>query len=149
GTGRSLSGATPVAPLPPIASRPPAPRVPPPAAAPPPPPAPAPAAASSGVKLQCTHGPLAGQTLDLGVGVYKLGKAPQESPDGKAIAIRADRFLSKEHALLTVGTASVVLSDPGSTNGTFVNGEKVTRTILKAGDELRIGETIFKLVMGA
>jgi pSer/pThr/pTyr-binding forkhead associated (FHA) protein len=56
--------------------------------------------------------------------------------------------MSKEHAMLTVGTAQVVLSDPGSTNGTFVNGERVTRVILKSGDEIRFGESFFRLTLG-
>jgi hypothetical protein len=155
GAGRSLTGSQPSG-SPVSSSRPPsapppgiaAPSRAPAAASAPPPPPPPPAPAPQSVRLECTHGPLAGQTLPLAVGIYKFGKAPKEAPDVKLVAIPADRFLSKDHALLTVGTASVVLSDPGSTNGTFVNGEKVTRTILKDGDELRIGETIFKLVMG-
>jgi len=155
GAGRSQTNLPPAAVSSVRAPAPPSPApAPPRAAAPPLPPAPeassSPApAAGGGVRLQCTHGPLAGQTLTLAVGIYKFGKAPKETPDTRAIAIPSDRFMSKEHALLTVGTASVVLSDPGSTNGTFVNGEKVTRTILKAGDELRVGESIFKLVMGS
>ena len=78
-----------------------------------------------------------------------MGKAPAPSADLKSIAIPGDRFMSKEHAMLTVGTAQVVLSDPGSTNGTFVNGEKVSRVILKEGDEIRFGESFFRLVFGA
>lgn len=111
------------------------------------PPAPATAPASS-AKLDCTGGPLAGQAFPLALGVYKLGKAPAAGADFRVIAIPADRFASKEHAMLTVGTAQVVLSDPGSTNGTFVNGERATRVILKDGDEIRVGESFFRLTLG-
>lgn len=116
-----------------------------PAPTPPPPPPPPPV---SSAKLECTGGPLSGQTFPLQIGVYKIGKAPAPSADLKSIAIPGDRFMSKEHAMLTVGTAQVVLSDPGSTNGTFVNGEKVSRVILKESDEIRIGESFFRLVVG-
>jgi hypothetical protein len=34
----------------------------------------------------------------------------------------------------------------GSTNGTFVNGEKITRTRLKEGDRILVGTSIIKLV---
>ena len=116
---------------------------------PPAPPPPRPAPALSSARLECTGGPLAGRTFPLEIGVYRIGKAPAPSADLKSIAIPADRFLSKEHAMLTVGTAQVVLSDPGSTNGTFVNGEKVSRVILKDGDEIRLGESFFRLTFGS
>ena len=38
-----------------------------------------------------------------------------------------------------------VIHDVGSSNGTFVNGEKVTRRELKAGDEVRAGHTTFRV----
>lgn len=123
-----------------------------PATAPPPaaapvsaPSAPAAAAGPRSVTLECTAGPLAGRSFPLELGVHTLGKAPRAEGGARAIAVAGDRFLSKEHAVVTVGTAQVVLSDPGSTNGTFVNGERVTRAILKDGDEVRIGETFFRL----
>lgn len=107
--------------------------------------APAPAATPRTVTLECTAGPLAGRSFPLELGVHKLGKAPRADGGARALPVAGDRFLSKEHAVVTVGTAQVVLSDPGSTNGTFVNGERVTRAILKDGDEVRIGESFFRL----
>ncbi|MBA3566406.1 MAG: FHA domain-containing protein, partial [Actinobacteria bacterium] len=35
--------------------------------------------------------------------------------------------------------------DLGSTNGTFVNGERVTAQRLKAGDVVRVGQTELRL----
>lgn len=122
---------------------------PPPAAAPPATPTPAPPPAPAiAARIECTGGPLEGRSFPLEIGVYKLGKAPGAGSGTRAIAVPADRFMSKEHAMLTVGTAQVVLSDPGSTNGTFVNGERITRAILKDGDELRLGETFFRFTSG-
>jgi hypothetical protein len=111
-----------------------------PAPALPPPPPPAPLA-----KLVITAGPLAGRTLDLDAGVYRIGKAPPEGADAKNLTFPGDRFMSKVHAVLTLGTAQLVLSDPGSTNGTLVNGERVSRVVLKDGDEVRMGESLFRV----
>ncbi len=50
-----------------------------------------------------------------------------------------DQGVSKEHAvILTVGNDQI-LEDLGSTNGTLVNGEKVTRHILQNGDVIEVG----------
>jgi hypothetical protein len=131
----------------PSVSRPPAPagaKSAPAAAAPPPPPPPPPPLG----KLEVIGGPLAGQSFPLEPGVYRIGKAPPQAPDGVSLTITGDRFMSKVHAVLTMGTAQLVLSDPGSTNGTFVNGERASRTVLKDGDEVRMGESLFRIVLG-
>ena len=40
------------------------------------------------------------------------------------------------------------IEDLGSTNGTFVNGEKIKRARLKEGDRVLIGTSILKLIAG-
>jgi pSer/pThr/pTyr-binding forkhead associated (FHA) protein len=40
-----------------------------------------------------------------------------------------------------------VLEDLQSTNGTQVNGKRVRSTELAPGDEIQIGETLFRFVM--
>ena len=48
--------------------------------------------------------------------------------------------VSRLHARLSVGGATVVVEDLGSRNGTYVRGEKISgRAALADGDELRIG----------
>src|SRR4051794_11121419 len=47
--------------------------------------------------------------------------------------------VSRHHARVTVTGARVAIADLGSTNGTFVNGERVTAADLMAGDEIRLG----------
>ncbi len=44
--------------------------------------------------------------------------------------------------------AQILIEDLGSTNGTFVNGEKIKRTRLKEGDRVLIGTSILKLIAG-
>ena len=53
------------------------------------------------------------------------------------------RSLSSLHARLTCNAAGVVLEDARSTNGSFVNGERVTRAQLSDGDVLDLGHTLF------
>ncbi|MGI5243613.1 FHA domain-containing protein [Dactylosporangium sp. CA-139066] len=58
---------------------------------------------------------------------------------GAAAVVLDDRDVSRRHARLELVDGELVLSDLGSTNGTFVNDERVTRRVLALGDRLRIG----------
>jgi len=55
-------------------------------------------------------------------------------------------MVSRKHARISMQPGQVTISDLGSTNGTFVNGEKVKRARLKEGDRILIGTSILKLV---
>ena len=55
-------------------------------------------------------------------------------------------MVSRKHAKLTLASDQITIADLGSTNGTFVNGEKVRRARLKEGDRILIGTSILKLV---
>lgn len=56
--------------------------------------------------------------------------------------------VSREHALVKRRGDHVEITDLGSSNGTFVNGERLTGTsVLRPGDELRLGGA--KLSVGA
>lgn len=53
----------------------------------------------------------------------------------------ADDAVSQTHAMVFVDEAGVSLVDVTSTNGTYVNGRRVTEAELIGGDLLRVGET--------
>ena len=56
-----------------------------------------------------------------------------------------DRIVSKEHSRITLGpNGQYILRDVGSLNGTFVNGERVSEHILKSGDQVSMGSTVFR-----
>lgn len=55
-----------------------------------------------------------------------------------------DHSVSHRHALLISSPVGVVLLDDRSETGTFVNGERTTRAILEAGDEVRVGQVTFR-----
>jgi pSer/pThr/pTyr-binding forkhead associated (FHA) protein len=58
-----------------------------------------------------------------------------------------DRALvSRVHCRLTADRSNqLVVEDLGSTNGTMVNGKRVKRTILRAGDHLTVGRVSFEV----
>ncbi len=76
-------------------------------------------------------------------------------PDGRALSISAaplvigrlpecavvldDTNISRRHAQVAMDDGAVVVSDLGSTNGTFVNGRRVTRATVRPGDEITVG----------
>jgi pSer/pThr/pTyr-binding forkhead associated (FHA) protein len=91
-------------------------------------------------------------------------RAPRElvvhPPDGKPTVVALDRegitlgrsqrmavqiddvYVSDEHALVAPGENGWIVRDLGSTNGTYLNGAKVTQpTPIGAGDQVRIGKT--------
>lgn len=52
-----------------------------------------------------------------------------------------DPSVSRNHAVLEVRGGDVTVRDSGSTNGTFVNGERVERRKLQPGDRIAFGKT--------
>lgn len=52
-------------------------------------------------------------------------------------------MISRLHCRLTAGAAELEVVDLGSTNGTFVNGQRVGRALLKDGDTLGVGRVEF------
>jgi pSer/pThr/pTyr-binding forkhead associated (FHA) protein len=72
----------------------------------------------------------------LSPGELKIGRAP----DCK-ISFSEDSAVSRYHAQITVGADMVRLKDLGSSNGTFVNGTRISTEIeLKNEDRIEIGE---------
>ncbi len=56
--------------------------------------------------------------------------------------------ISSHHCEILRRGGDVVVKDLDSTNGTFINGEKVTETVLKPGQTLRLGQIELQLVEG-
>jgi len=60
--------------------------------------------------------------------------------------VLVEDMVSRKHAKITTDDHVVTIQDLGSTNGTFVNGEKVRKAELKDGDRILIGTSIIKMV---
>ena len=65
-----------------------------------------------------------------------LGRAPSST------LVVDDVYVSDEHAEILLDDGGWCVRDLGSTNGTFLNGAKVTRPMpLAAGDQIKVGKT--------
>lgn len=62
--------------------------------------------------------------------------------------VLVEEMVSRRHARFVMTESDVSVEDLGSTNGTFVNGEKIQRASLKEGDRVLIGTSIMKVVQG-
>jgi pSer/pThr/pTyr-binding forkhead associated (FHA) protein len=60
--------------------------------------------------------------------------------------VLVEDMVSRKHAKITLQAGKISIEDLGSTNGTFVNGEKVKTSRLKEGDRILVGTSILKLV---
>jgi len=87
--------------------------------------------------------PLPIKTLDLhGRATLSLGRDPQND------TVIDHPAVSRLHARIVRRDGAFVIADLGSTNGTFVNGERIVgERVLKPGDSIRIGPC--RLVFGA
>jgi pSer/pThr/pTyr-binding forkhead associated (FHA) protein len=54
------------------------------------------------------------------------------------------KHVSRYHAVLLAGPANTTIEDLNSTNGVFVNGKRIARQVLKAGDRVTVGRTHFR-----
>ena len=57
----------------------------------------------------------------------------------------ADGSVSSHHAEIVLRGSDIVIRDLNSTNGTFINNEKITETVLKPGQTLRFGQVELKI----
>ena len=58
-----------------------------------------------------------------------------------------DSFASQQHAQVSHRSGQYVVEDLGSTNGTYVNRQRVAApTVMNPGDRMQIGNTVFELV---
>src|SRR5580698_4300772 len=88
-------------------------------------------------------------------GKYQGGEFPIV-PDKQIVVGRSsdldmvlvEDMVSRKHARIAMQQDQIWIEDLGSTNGTFVNGEKIKRARLKEGDRVLIGTSILKVIAG-
>jgi pSer/pThr/pTyr-binding forkhead associated (FHA) protein len=70
-----------------------------------------------------------------------VGRAP-----GCAVVLENDTFVSQVHARLFRRGRETYVEDLGSTNGTYVNGERIAEvTRLRKGDRVQFGNTVAEI----
>ncbi len=88
-------------------------------------------------RLIMRQGPVPGRTFDLSKDVIVLGR------DVKNDLVVNDAEVSRHHTRLTATPAGYQVEDLVSTNGTFVNGQRITAaTPLRPGDLVGMGDTV-------
>ncbi len=91
------------------------------------------------VKLVFLSQGLTGKSHELKVDKTTVGRV-----DDNTLPI-ADQSVSSHHCEVLLRGSDVVIKDLNSTNGTFINGEKITESVLKPGQILRLGQIELRL----
>jgi hypothetical protein len=78
--------------------------------------------------------------VDLPGGVCVVGRDPS------CDIVLNDSKCSRRHAIVEDGPAGMSIRDAGSANGIYVNGRKVERAALSAGDRIKLGEVQLRLL---
>jgi hypothetical protein len=92
---------------------------------------------SSSFRLIVRRGPQPNQIYDLNKGIITLGR------DITNDIVINDPEVSRHHCRLTQGGGGYTIEDLGSTNGTFINGQRLTGARpLSHGDMIGLGETV-------
>ncbi len=60
--------------------------------------------------------------------------------------VLVEEMVSRKHAKIELREGKIHIEDLGSTNGTFVNGERIVKGWLKEGDRVLIGSNILKVI---
>jgi pSer/pThr/pTyr-binding forkhead associated (FHA) protein len=82
---------------------------------------------------------MTGRTLELKAEKTTIGRV-----DDNAFQL-SEPSVSSHHCEILLRGNDVVVKDLNSTNGTFINGEKITETVLKPGQILRLGQIEMRL----
>jgi len=103
-------------------------------------PAAAPGAGAPGVpRLVGSQGVYAGHIFEITSASMVMGREA-DNP----IPLPNDTTASRRHATISQADGGFSIRDEGSSNGTFVNGAKITEQKLSPGDEVQIGGTKFR-----
>jgi hypothetical protein len=94
-------------------------------------------------KLVILNQGMTGRTFDLNVERTTVGRV-----EDNTFQI-ADASVSSHHAEIILRGSEVIIKDIGSTNGTFIGGEKITETVLKPGQILKFGQVELRIDDGS
>lgn len=97
----------------------------------------------TGYALVVDRGPRAGLTWVLEPGITTVGRGPDQD------IFLDDVTVSRRHAELAItADGPPQIKDAGSTNGIYINGDRLDESSLSAGDEIIVGKYHLILVYG-
>jgi pSer/pThr/pTyr-binding forkhead associated (FHA) protein len=96
----------------------------------------------TGFALVVERGPRTGMTYMLRTGNTTVGRHPESD------IFLNDVTVSRHHCRFVVTGEEITVEDSGSTNGTYVNDERVDQAQLGAGDEVMVGRFHFVVAHG-
>jgi FHA domain/Protein of unknown function (DUF3662) len=77
-------------------------------------------------------------------GIYSIDGTCRIGRSEESEIVLLDPSVSRQHAIVEVAGGAAMVRDVGSTNGTYLNGQRVEAQRLRDGDELRFGNTRMK-----
>jgi pSer/pThr/pTyr-binding forkhead associated (FHA) protein len=86
-------------------------------------------------------------------GKYQGGEFPLN--DGQDVVVGrsseldmvlVEEMVSRKHAVFRLESGVLTVQDLGSTNGTFVNGERIEKAVLREGDRVLVGTSILRVI---
>lgn len=86
-------------------------------------------------------------------GKYQGGEFPLN--DGQDVVVGrsseldmvlVEEMVSRKHAVFHLENGVLTVQDLGSTNGTFVNGERIDKAVLREGDRVLVGTSILRVI---
>ena len=90
--------------------------------------------------LVVVEGPLTGTVIPLGTADVTIGRAPDST------LFLDDDYASNAHSRLTLTNGTWIVTDLGSTNGTWVDRSRITGpTPFTVGHQLKVGRTVLEL----
>src|SRR5688572_1207242 len=95
------------------------------------------------IEVEYRGRPVGRHVLTADRALNKIGRAP-----GSAILVQ-DPAAASFHAAIEISAGGMHLVDMGSIAGTLLNGTRVNRAPLKAGDRIQIGDTSLLISTGA
>src|SRR5580698_1687534 len=94
------------------------------------------------VILEAVSGPIAGRRIEISAGtILRIGRTAKSD-----YALSEDSYLSGQHFAIENDGNEARARDLGSSNGSFVNGERVvSENVLREGDSLTAGGSTFTI----
>lgn len=93
--------------------------------------------------LVVIYGDDLGRRIELSPHPLTLGRS---STNGMMID---QESVSRQHCQISLRANGYELRDLGSTNGTYVNDQPIDAAVLRDGDQIKVGRTILKFILGS